>query len=101
MLYINQSTKQIICTDFCEGKKHDFKLFKDNKTPFLETQSILVDSGYTGILNILPNALIPKKKSKKHPLTTKDKEDNRDILKTRIVVENVIGDIKKIQNYIR
>jgi hypothetical protein len=47
----------------------------------------------------LPNILVPKKKSKKHPLTAKDKEDNRDISKIRITVENVIGDLKN-QNHI-
>jgi hypothetical protein len=40
------------------------------------------------------NILIPKKKSKKNPLTKEEKEKNKEISKKRIDVENIIGDIK-------
>lgn len=96
-IVINKKTKQIVCTDFAEGKRHDFKLFKDSKLPFKLTQTILVDSGYTGILKLFPNALIPKKKSKNNPLTKEDKIKNTEITKQRIIVENVIGDLKKFR----
>lgn len=62
--------------------------------PFQKTQKILVDSGYTGILKMLPNALIPKKNTKNNKLTIEEKLVNTDISKKRIVVENVIGDLK-------
>lgn len=96
-MVINKNTKEIICTDFSEGKKHDFKLFKDSKLPFQKHQTILVDSGYTGILKLFPNSLIPKKKTKKHPLTLEDKIRNKEISKQRIVIENVIGDLKRFK----
>ena len=65
--------------------------------PFKSTQTILVDSGYTGILKLLPNASIPKKNTKKHKLTDEEKSNNTIISKQRIVVENVIGDLKKFR----
>jgi hypothetical protein len=68
--------------------------------PFLETQTILVDSGYAGILKLYANnnnILIPKKNSKKHPLTEEDKINNHNISKERIVVEDVIGFIKRFR----
>ena len=50
-IVINKKTKKIICTNFTNGKTHDFKLFKESNLPFQEKQTILVDSGYTGIIN--------------------------------------------------
>ena len=96
-IVINKKSKQIVCTDFTEGKRHDFKLFKDSRIPFKSTQTILVDSGYTGILKLFPNALIPKKNTKKHKLTDEEKSKNTIISKQRIIVENVIGDLKKFR----
>jgi hypothetical protein len=108
-IVINKKTKKIICTNFTNGKTHDFKLFKDSNLPFQEKQTILVDSGYTGIIKYFKeqnnnlnnqnnlsnlNILIPKKKTKNNPLTEQDKINNHEISKQRIVVENVIGEIK-------
>ena len=40
---------------------------------------------------------MPKKKSKKNPLTQKDKEKNRDLSRERVVNENVIGLLKRFK----
>lgn len=94
---VQKSSKKIICTDFCNGKMHDFKLFKQSRLGFKPTQKVLVDTGYTGILRIHPNSLIPKKRSKKHPLTPEDKAINREISSERTMVENVIGSLKRFK----
>lgn len=94
---MQKSTQKIICTDFANGKKHDFRLFKESKIGFLDSQKLLVDSGYSGILKIHALSKIPKKSTKKNPLTTEDKKQNHEISKERIVVENVIGDLKKLR----
>ncbi|GHU30100.1 hypothetical protein FACS1894152_8410 [Bacilli bacterium] len=99
-MVIGKETREIICTNFSEGKRHDFKLFKDSKLPFQKTQTIIVDTGYTGITDMadMPSRiLIPKKKTKKKPLTREEKEENRNISKERIVVENVIGFRKRFR----
>ena len=44
-----------------------------------------------------PNIKIPKKKTKKKPLTKEDKVNNHNISKQRIIIENVIGDLKKFR----
>ena len=62
---VSKADNQIICTDFCEGKKHDFRLFKDSGVHCLEETELLADSGYLGINTIHPNSQIPKKSSKK------------------------------------
>jgi IS5 family transposase len=52
------------------------------------------DSGYQGIQKIHKKSRIPKRSSKKHPLTKKDKEKNRRISKKRIVIEHINAQIK-------
>ena len=42
-------------------------------------------------------ALLPKKKSKKHPLSVSDKKNNTALAKERVVVENVIGMLKRFK----
>lgn len=40
---------------------------------------------------------MPKKKSKRYPLTREDKVRNREISKERVLNENVIGKIKRFK----
>jgi hypothetical protein len=89
--------RQIICTNFSTGKKHDFKLFKESKVAWTKNTSVLLDTGYTGIDKIRSNTCFPKKRSKYHPLTKEDKKNNREISSKRAVNENVIGFIKRFK----
>ncbi|GHT50314.1 hypothetical protein AGMMS49990_02490 [Endomicrobiia bacterium] len=43
------------------------------------------------------NTLVPKKRSKKHPLTKEDKELNREISSKRIIVENIKVFVKRFK----
>ena len=40
------------------------------------------------------NVEIPKKRSKKNPLTKEDKQQNRNISSKRVVVKNIIREVK-------
>lgn len=53
-----------------------------------------MDTGYQGISKIHPNVVIPKKRSKKNPLTPDDKLRNKAISSERVAVENIIREIK-------
>jgi len=55
----------------------------------------LDDTGYIGIEEMHSNNLMPKKKSKKNPLTKEDKQINREISRQRVVCENVLCMIKR------
>ena len=55
---------------------------------------ILADSGYQGIKKIHDNAALPKKNSKKKPLTKQDKKENHKISSERVLVENTIRKVK-------
>ncbi len=47
-----------------------------------------------GLQKIYTNTEIPKKRSKKNPLTSTDKQRNQEISKSRVSIENIIRSIK-------
>ena len=81
----------------CNGKQHDFNLFKESRVQFLPTIKVFADSGYQGINELHKNTEIPKKKTKKTLLSSQDKRNNRDISRTRIKIENIIAFIKRFK----
>jgi len=93
-LVVAKKTKRIICTAHDKGKTHDFKVFKKSKLPLNEKTKAKLDSGYQGVQQLHSNSEIPKKSSKKKPLTAKDKAANRKLARERVMVEHVIGSIK-------
>lgn len=57
----------------------------------------MTDSGYTGIKKIQKNSKLPKKSTKKKPLTKEAKKQNQEIAFERVVNENVIGSLKRFK----
>jgi hypothetical protein len=94
---VQKSTKKIICTSFSNGKQHDFKLLKSSKVRFQESTEALTDTGYLGLKKIHANTAMPKKKSKKNPLTSEDKKRNKELSSQRVLNEHVIGMIKRFK----
>jgi hypothetical protein len=90
----DKKTKKIICTAFGKGRNHDFKLFKASKTHIHTSIESKVDTGYQGLQKLHCNTVMPKKKSKKNPLTKEDKKNNRIISSQRVSVENIIRELK-------
>ena len=91
---MDHRSKRIICTAYGNGKKHDFRLYKESHTHINPKILVGTDSGYTGIKKIHANSVLPKKSSKKHLLTKDEKADNRRISSLRVCNEHVIGRIK-------
>jgi IS5 family transposase len=77
-----------------QGRRHDFHLFKNSKVRIKETVKVFADSGYQGIRKLHENSDLPKKNSKKKPLTKLEKKNNHQISSQRVLVENVIRKIK-------
>jgi len=94
---VDKSTRKVICTAFANGKRHDFRLFKDSKTHIKEEIQADTDTGFQGIKEIHLNSVLPKKKSKKKPLTKEEKAFNRKISSERIFNEHAIGFIKRFK----
>ena len=94
---VDKKEKVVICTSFSNGKCHDFKLFKESRIRFHPKTKSLTDSGYQGIEEIHSNTQLPKKKTKKNPLSKQDKKMNRDLSSNRVLNENVIGMLKRFK----
>ena len=77
---MNKENLTIIAIAQCKGKSHDFKLYKDEfGYAIAEWIKLMGDSGFQGIQDFHKNSEIPKKKSKKHPLTKEEKANNKRI----------------------
>jgi hypothetical protein len=59
-----------------------------------KNKQVKVDSGYQGLTALHLNSELPRKSTKLHPLTKKEKRMNLKLSRTRVTVEHVIGRIK-------
>jgi hypothetical protein len=94
---VDKKKSKVICTNFSNGKKHDFRLFKESRVHWYKKACGITDTGYQGIKKICLNVILPKKASKYHPLTKQDKQANREISSKRALNENVIGMLKRFK----
>lgn len=79
------------------GKTHDFTIFKDEFAGIDELIQVLADSGYQGIINFHANSKTPIKKPRGRELTTQEKTYNRELSRSRIVIENINRRIKRFK----
>ena len=94
---MDKKSQQIICTAFANGKRHDFRLFKESKTQIHPAIEVVTDTGYQGLQKIHAKTQMPKKRSKKNPLTKEDKRNNQQLSRERVLNENVIGSLKRFK----
>jgi hypothetical protein len=76
---------------------HDFRLFKESKVHIHPKVQILTDTAYQGLAKLHANSKLPKKKTKKNPLTKTDKQNNKKLASDRVINENVIGMLKRFK----
>jgi hypothetical protein len=88
---------KIVCVATGTGKTHDFALFKSSRLALLPRIALLGDSGYHGIDALHPNSWTPFKKSKLHPLTPEQKQQNRTLASCRASIENVIRMLRRFR----
>ena len=88
---------EIIALAFSNGKKHDFQLFKESRTHVKAETVLEADTGYLGLAQIHANSLLPKKRSKNHPLTDQERKSNHEISRKRIFVEHAIRFVKRFR----
>ena len=72
-------------------------MFKESKTRIHSAITVLTDTGYQGLQKIHNKTLMPKKRSKKKPLTQEEKQNNQQLSKERVLNENVIGSLKRFK----
>ncbi|SPR14008.1 IS5 family transposase ISOt6 [Orientia tsutsugamushi] len=56
---LDKKTRQVICRDFSNDKKHDFRLFKKSKILIHPKVKVITDTGYQGIQKIHNNSELP------------------------------------------
>lgn len=97
---LTDSKKRIlVLTQTKSARRHDKRL-ADKQNLFQsipESVAVWVDTGFQGIQKYHNNTLIPKKNTKKNPLTEEDREENKIISHFRVIVEHAIGGIKRYQ----
>ncbi len=94
---MDKKSEEIICVEISNGKRHDFRLFKESGVKIYESIKVITDTGYLGLQKIHANTDMPKKRSKKHPLTVEDKQQNREVSSSRVLNEHVIGKLKRFK----
>lgn len=72
-------------------------MFKESNLKINNDIKVLADTGYQGINKIIKNSEIPNKKPKKKELTKDQKKENKELSSKRILVENVIGSLKRFR----
>ena len=96
-LLVSLQTGEIIALAFSNGKRHDFQLFKDSRVHVRAETALEADTGYQGLALIHANSLLPKKRSRNHPLSKQERKDNREISRQRIFVEHAIRFVKRFR----
>lgn len=96
-MLVNLKNGEILCLAFANGRKHDFRLFKDSRVHVRAEIMLEADTGYQGLAQLHTNSLLPKKRSKKHPLSKQQRKENREISRKRIFVEHAIRFVKRFR----
>lgn len=96
-LTVNRDGLIIHKTSHARGRRHDYDVFKRNHPELPEKVRPELDLGYDGIQNDFPemNPIIPFKRRRGKKLTEEQREHNRALSKTRVVVEHTISRLKK------
>ena len=96
---VSKEQKFLHVTDTYPGSFHDKKIMDIERTiaSFPKHTHQLLDSGYQGVVKEYPDHYVttPTKKPKKYELSTLAKENNTNIAKRRIKVENALARPKK------
>jgi len=102
IIMTDKSKEIFLLTNTQEGKKHDKRIANEAEVfhHIPEDVKCLVDLGFLGIPKENPKLtiIIPKKKPKGGQLSDKDKENNREKAKERVIVEHAIAGIKRLRS---
>jgi len=97
LVIVCKQSRKIICVVFCNGKKHDFRLFSESKIHMNEEIEAQTDTGFVGIEKLHKKSLLPHKKPKGGKLTKEQKCENQVISSKRVSNEHAIGFVKRFK----
>ena len=84
-MVVDKQSQRIICTHFCEGKCHDFKLYQSSQVRPVKETEMKMDSGYQGAQHNHENTSLPFKKKKGGTLTSEEKKSNQQLSSQRML----------------
>ena len=96
-MVVHQSSQQILSISIGFGSQHDISLARDNVRNLLISSHCFADLAYFGLKEIGGRLFTPFKKPKGRMLEPIQKDINREISRRRIVVEHVIGRLKRFR----
>jgi predicted protein tyrosine phosphatase len=95
---VDKATAKIICAHITtRGRVHDRKLFTCSGVRLRQETKAVMDWGFQGVQTEHATTALPTKNTKLHPLTKEQKQVNRALSRQRILVENVIGSLKRFR----
>ena len=85
---VNKTTRKVVCTSFSNGKRHDFRVFKESKTNICASKKVIADTGYQGLQKI--HNRNPKKRRKKIKINHRRQDKNQKLASHRVFNENLL-----------
>ena len=79
------------------GRRHDKRIIDKSILKIPDGVGKWADTGFLGLDKLFENVVIPKKSTKKNPLTLADKANNKVISSIRVVVEHALSGIKRFR----
>jgi len=99
LILSDEKKRILIVSPTKSGRRHDKrvmdKMILAERIP--PNVGFFGDSAFQGIQHIHPNACIPKRGTKKHPLTEEERAQNHVISSFRMVIEHAISGIKRFR----
>ena len=96
-MVVCRRSRKIICAAFASGKRRDFRLFRESGVRVAPGVGLMADTGHQGIAKMRADSELPRKRSKRSPLTEGDRRRNRTISSGRAANERAIGFIKRFR----
>lgn len=93
----DENRKIIFLSPTKSGRRHDKRIVDKSVLKIPTDVGKWADTGFQGMDKLYENVVMPKKGTKKHPLSVTDKENNRIISSFRVVVEHAIAGIKRFR----
>ncbi len=101
LIVSDERKKVLILTKTCEGKKHDYAMFKETELGDVipDQCPVFVDLGFQGMETDYPHliVMIPFKKPKGGALSEVEKKFNKVIAQCRVLSEHTIAGIKRLR----
>lgn len=95
----NEKTQILLLSPSKSGRRHDKRLADKEHLANIVPPAVTIwtDTGFQGMQDKHPNVMMPKKATKKRPLTDAERENNRTIAGIRVLSEHAIRGFKRFR----